>query len=134
MHEKDAELSKYRYNLAVETLETAKLNFDNMKFRDSINRSYYAVFYAIRAVIALDSVDFKGHKQVVNYFNKEYIATERFPKELGKRIGRLKTKREASDYDDFFIASKEETQEQIETAEYALPLIKAYLENLKVIS
>lgn len=130
MHDvnKDVELSKYRYSLAEETYRNAKMCFDNGFYRDCINRSYYSVFYGIRAVLALGSIDFKRHKDVVAYFNKEYVATGKFPGEMGRRLARLKTKREESDYDDFFIASKEEAKAQLDSVEFMLPLIKAYLE------
>ena len=129
MHDidKDIELSKYRYSLAKQTYNNAKMCFDNGFYRDCINRSYYAVFYAIRAVLALDSIDFKQHKDVVAYFNKVFVAQGKFPGEMGRRLARLKMKREESDYSDFFIASADEAQTQIQSVEYMLPLIKEYL-------
>ncbi len=129
MHDinKDIELSKYRYSLAKQTYSNAKMCFDNGFYRDCINRSYYAVFYAIRAVLALDSIDFKRHKDVVVYFNKEFVAQGKFPGEMGRRLARLKMKREESDYSDFFIASADEAQAQIQSVEYMLPLIEEYL-------
>lgn len=130
---KDIELSKYRYSSAEETLRNARMCLENGFYRDAINRSYYAMFYAIKAILALGSIDFKRHKDVVAYFNKEYVAGGVFPGELGRRIARLKTKREESDYDDFFVASKEEAVAQIETVEFALPLIKKYLTDNKVL-
>lgn len=129
MHDinKDIELSKYRYSLAKQTYSNAKMCFDNGFYRDCINRSYYAVFYAIRAVLALDSIDFKRHKDVVAYFNKKFVAQGKFPGEMGRRLARLKMKREESDYSDFFIASADEAQAQIQSVEYMLPLIEEYL-------
>ena len=124
---KDIELSKYRFSLAKQTYNNAKMCFDNGFYRDCINRSYYAVFYAIRAVLALESIDFKRHKDVVAYFNKEFVAQGKFPGEMGRRLARLKMKREESDYSDFFIASADEAQKQIQSVEYILPLIKEYL-------
>ena len=100
---------------------------ENGFYRDCINRSYYAVFYAIRAVLALESIDFKRHKDVVAYFNKEFVAKGKFPGEMGRRLVRLKMKREESDYSDFFIASADEAQAQLQSVEYILPLIREYL-------
>ena len=143
MHDmnKDMELSKYRFSLAEETYKSAKMCFDNGFYRDCINRSYYAgfyrdcinrsyyaVFYGVRAVLALESIDFKRHKDVVAYFNKEFVATGKFPGEMGRRLARLKMKREESDYNDFFIASADEAKAQLESVEYILPLIREYLE------
>lgn len=101
--------------------------FENGFYRDCINRSYYAVFYGIKSILALGEIDFKRHKDVVAYFNKEYVAKGIFPGEFGRRLGRLKTKREENDYGDFITASKEEAEKQLETVEYTLPLIKQYL-------
>ncbi|MGN0267892.1 MAG: HEPN domain-containing protein [Lachnospiraceae bacterium] len=35
-----------------------------------MNRCYYAAFYAVKAVLALESVDFRRHKDVIAYFNQ----------------------------------------------------------------
>lgn len=96
-------------------------------YKDSINRSYYTAFYAIKAVLALGTIDFKRHKDVVAYFNKEYVATGIVSRELGRKLGMLKQLREKSDYDDFYIASKEQAQEQFDTAKYTIENIEQYL-------
>ena len=127
MNDRQKELSNYRLQQAEESLTVAKTCLEGEFYKDSINRSYYSVFYAIKAVLALGSVDFKRHKDVVSYFNKEYVATEKFPKTLGRKIGNLKQIREDSDYDDFYVASKDETEEQIKTAESVIRSVKEYL-------
>ena len=127
MNDRQKELSNYRLQQAEESLTVAKTCLEGEFYKDSINRSYYSVFYAIKAVLALGSVDFKRHKDVVSYFNKEYVATEKFPKTLGRKIGNLKQIREDSDYDDFYVASKEETEEQNKTAESVIRSVKEYL-------
>lgn len=60
----------------------------------------------MKAVLALADTDFKRHKDVVAYFNKEYVAVGILPRELGRLLARLQKKRETSDYDDFYIASQ----------------------------
>ena len=89
MDDKKWDLSKYRFQTALETLETAKLCYNNKYYKDAINRSYYAAFYAIKSVLALKSTDFKRHKDVVGFFNKNYVATEIFAKDIGRKLGRL---------------------------------------------
>ena len=98
---------------AKESLKASEIMSDNGMLKDSINRSYYAAFYAIKAVLALDEVDFKRHKDVVAYFNKEYVAKEKFSRELGRMIAKLQQLREKSDYDDFFLASVEQAEQQL---------------------
>lgn len=49
-------------------------------------------------------------------FNKNYVKTEIFPRKLGKKIIESEEICHARDYDDFYIATREETVEQIQTA------------------
>lgn len=120
-------LAKYRMETSMETLNVARECLENKHFKDSINRAYYASFYAARAVLALERVDFKRHKDVIAYFNKNYVAIGIFNREIGRNLARLKQKREQSDYDDFFIASKEEAQKQFDNAESIVAAIIEYM-------
>ncbi|MCI8292957.1 MAG: hypothetical protein HFH53_05405 [Hespellia sp.] len=54
-------------------------------------------------------------------------------REIGKRLGRLKRKREASDYDDFYVASSEEADEQYETAELVVKSVQDFLKEKEVL-
>ena len=128
MDERQKDLSKYRITEADDSLKVAAHCLKEGLYKDSINRSYYAAFYAVKAVLALDTVDFKRHKDVMGYFNKEYVAKEIFPREIGRKIGTLQRVREKSDYDDFYIASKDKASEQFETAELVIREVKRYLE------
>ena len=122
--------SKYRLNKAKETLETAKMILKNGKdFSSANNRAYYAIFYAIRAILAIKEVDFKRHKDVLAYFNKEYVNKEIFPKMLGRKISQAQRIREDSDYDDEYEPSLEKTEQQIETAQELIELVEEYINN-----
>lgn len=122
------ELMKYRFNRAVETLTVAQALLENGNYRDANNRSYYAVYYAIKAVYALKGKDFKKHKTLIAEFNKEFVATEILPRSLGKKISTLALIREQSDYNDFYIASKQESEQQVEIAEELVAAVREYLE------
>lgn len=93
MTEKQKDLCAYRMNQAEETVHSAMLCKDNHFYKDAINRAYYAAFYAIKAVLAIESVDFKRHKDVVAYFNQNYVATEVFSKETGRSLAKGKGKK-----------------------------------------
>lgn len=125
VNNRQKDLCDYRLSQAEDSLKAAKISYENALFKDSINRSYYACFYAIKAVLALEEVDFKRHKDAIGYFNKTYVATGNFPRELGRKIGMLKQLREKSDYDDFFIAGREEAETQIETAKLMIAEVKS---------
>ena len=132
MSEKKVDLCIYRMRSAIETLGVSALCLENQHYKDSINRSYYAAFYAVKAVLALDEVDFKRHKDAVAYFNKTYVATDIFQREIGKKLGRLKQERETSDYDDFYIASAADATEQYAAAEFIITEVKQYLDGQNV--
>ncbi len=54
------DLSSYCLDVAKEKLISAKLLFDAGQYKDSIGRSYYAIFSAVRAVLAARQVDFSN--------------------------------------------------------------------------
>ena len=62
------DLTKYRLELAKERIEISKFMIDNGHYKDSVNRSYYSIFSAIRALLAEKEVDFKKHSAVISYF------------------------------------------------------------------
>lgn len=80
-----------------------------------------------RLLVAKEGVAFKRHKDTLSYFNKNYIQPEIFPRESGRKIVKAEEIRHASDYDTFYIASKEITAEQIDTAAKILNMAEAYL-------
>lgn len=128
-HENKEDLAKYRIEKAEETLKTAEVILKEVKdYTSANNRAYYAIFYAIRAVLALEEVDFKRHKDVIAYFNKHYINIEVFPKKIGKKIAQAQRVREDSDYDDKYEPSPIKTEQQIETARELIVLVKEYIE------
>ena len=129
MDERRRDLCQYRIEQARESLKASKIMLDNKMVKDSINRSYYSAFYAMKAVLAIEEKDFKKHKDVVAYFNKMYVATGKFPKDLGRMIAKLQQLREKSDYDDFFVASIAKAEQQIMTAEKVITEVDYFIRN-----
>ncbi len=126
-------LSKLRIENAEECLSASKVLYEINSFKSSANRSYYAVFHSMRAVLALDGVDMKHHSGIISEFRRLYIKTKIFDTKLSTIISALFEIRTDSDYDDFYVISKDDVKEQIENAEYFLTEIKSYLKNKNVI-
>lgn len=125
------EFAQYRLDRAKQDLSDAEFNYQAHRYLNANNRAYYSIFHAIRAVLALEKVDFKRHKDVLAYFNQHYIKTEIFPKMISKKISLASKIREDSDYDDEFIPTDEETKIQIETAKELIELVEGHLESQK---
>ena len=124
-------LIKYRLDSAEEKLESAKLLLDAGKYRDSIGRSYYSIFTVVRAVLANDKVDFSKHAGVIAYFQKEYIKTGKFDVKYSRYLQTAFQIRNSFDYDDFFIESKHDSDEQYSRAAEFYTEVNNYLSNLK---
>lgn len=121
------DLIKYRMSSAKEKLTSAKLLLEAGMYRDSIGRSYYAIFSAIRAVLAVRQVDFSKHAGVIAYFQKEFIKTEIFDRKYSKYLQQAFQIRNSCDYDDFFIVSKQDAEEQYIRATEMLAVIEEYI-------
>lgn len=78
-------------------------------------------------MLALEPIDFKRHKDVLAYFNKNYINKEIFPRMMGRKIQNASAIREDSDYDDEFIVDADKTNEQLKTAEELIELVDKYI-------
>ena len=120
------ELVEYRLQTAEEKLHSAKILLDAGEYKDSIGRSYYAMFSAVRAILALDKVDFSKHAGVIAYFQKEYVKTRKFDKKYSKYISNAFQIRNNCDYTDFFLVSKNDALEQYEKAVEFIEKIKIY--------
>ena len=120
-------LSNIRLEHADECISAAKSLLESENYKSAANRAYYTVFHAMRAVLAFDKIDMKHHSGIIAEFRRLYIKTGIFDAELSKIISVLSDSRNDSDYDDFFIVSKEEVAEQIKDAELFLAKIKEYV-------
>jgi len=120
------DLVRYRMETAQSDLQSAEILLKEKEYRGANNRAYYAIYHAISAVNALDGRSYKRHKDTLANFNKDYVKTEIIPKTFGRRIARAEEIRHASDYDDFYIASREECERQVAVADEFIKLAEKY--------
>ena len=125
------ELAGYRMDRAKEMLVAARENLEIGQYKTSLNRSYYAIFHAMRAMNILKGFDSSKHSGVIAYFNKEYIKEGIMDKELSVIIKSSSFLREKSDYDDFFIVGRTETENQLANAKIFLEKVEKYLKEMK---
>ena len=121
------DLVNYRLEIARNDLNSAKILLEAEDYRGANNRAYYAIYHAISAIYALDGVAYKRHKDALSNFNKNYIHTEIFSRKFGRKIAEAEEIRHASDYDDFYIATKSESIEMIDTAANLIKEIDEYV-------
>lgn len=110
------DLSGYRLNKAKDLLKQAGILLENSSCDGSINRSYYAIFNAIRALLALIRIDSRKHSGVISYFDQYFVKTRVFNKTYSQIVHSAFDVRQMSDYQDFYIPSTEQAQQQFDNA------------------
>ena len=88
------------------------------------NRAYYAAFYAVSALFALEGKRFKRHTGVEAAVHRDLVNTGRWPKELGTTYSELHMRRTASDYDIEACLSAEEANDSVEKAEKIIEAVR----------
>ena len=128
-HENRKDLSNVRLEHAKDCLESAKREFAAGGYNAAANRSYYAIFHSMRAVLALDGIDMKHHSGIISEFRRLYIKTGIFNEEFSDIIGDAFDIRTEADYDDFYLVDIESIKRQIENAEIFLDNVDEFLKN-----
>lgn len=131
MDKRQKDLSDYRLEQAERCIKPARVLASDGDFKGAANRSYYAIFHCMRSVLALEGIDFSKHSGVSAYFRKQYIKTGLFATELSDMIGEAFDMRNDSDYDDFYVLSREDVEDQIENAQKFYSVIEKYLRKKK---
>ena len=121
------ELAEYRLARAREMLSASENNLDIEEYKTALNRSYYAIFHAMRSANALKGFDSSKHSGVIAFFTKEFLKTEILDRRLAAIIKDSSFCREKSDYDDFYIAGRAEAEEQLKNAKNFVQQIEEYV-------
>lgn len=127
------ELVKVRIGRAKELLQEASELLGKDAYKSANNRAYYAIEKAIKALLALRTTDVGTHNGMLKQFNFLYIhdGDGTFSTDDYKIIAEAEQIRNASDYDDFYLASKTETVELIKNTSYLIEKIDMYIQNCK---
>jgi len=124
-------LVSYRLESAREKLSAAVDLLEKCHYKDSVSRSYYAIFTAARALLATKHLDSSKHSGVIALFNQHFVKTGEIPKAASKWLERAKLYREQADYGDFFIVSDQEAEAQIQSAREFIEEIETAIAKLK---
>ena len=124
------DLAKYRIEKAEDCLRAAEYLIEPGEYLSILNRAYYAIFHAVRAIFAIEGVDRKKHSGVISYFQQNYVKTGVFDKEFSMIVQEAFEVRQESDYEDFYVVSKEDAISQYENAKDFVNATKKYLNDL----
>jgi len=102
------DLITYRISRSFETLKEAEKMIENQFWNASINRIYYACFYAVSGLLLKKGIDTSTHKGIRQMFGLHFVQTGMISKEFARFFSDLYDRRQTGDYDDF-VAYDEET-------------------------
>ena len=89
------------------------------------NRAYYAAFYAVSALFAVEGKRFKRHAGVEAAVHRDLVNAGRWPRQLGTTYSDLHRQRTTSDYDIEAFMSAEEVNDAVEKAERIVEAVRA---------
>jgi uncharacterized protein (UPF0332 family) len=125
------ELIALRIKKAEETMSDARILLGSGSYFGVVNRIYYAIFYAARALLVTRDLDSPKHSGVIALFNKEFVKEGVISKDLGKIFNDLFEIRSAGDYEDGKTFSKSEVEEYLIKCNTFIVGIKQALQKMK---
>ncbi len=126
--EKQKELALYRLHQAEESLDEARFLLEGGKsLRSVINRAYYAMFYAVLALLIFEPYASSKHSGVISYFNKQFVKTGTFPESMGRAINKAFELRQRGDYREFAALIPEQVRPFLAEAEEFIAQVRAHL-------
>ena len=117
MNEELETLVSYRLAKAADTLQDANLYFNSATLSSTVNRLYYAVFYAVNALLLSRGLASSKHAGVRSLFNREFVKTNLIDKDLGRFFSDIYDSRQEGDYKDFVEFEKNDVSAWLEKAE-----------------
>lgn len=99
MKEEVLTLIKYRLKEADASIEEARVLLrENMSPRAVMNRLYYAMFYAVLALLQEKQLGTSKHMGAIAMFDREFVKSGVFDKEMSKALHRAFELRQKGDY------------------------------------
>ena len=95
-------LIKYRLDQEKDAITVVELLIENNKLNVAVNRIYYGIFYSLLALGLKYKFETSKHMQLIGWFNKEFINTNRIDIEFGRILRKSYESRRSGDYDVFY--------------------------------
>ncbi|TAN44703.1 MAG: HEPN domain-containing protein [Nitrospirae bacterium] len=128
MTKETASLIKYRLKEAEDSIEEARVLLrENMSLRAVMNRLYYAMFYAVLALLQEKQLGTSKHAGAISLFDKEFVKNGVFDKEFSTALHYAFELRQKGDYMEEVTISREDIDEIFPKAIAFVTKSKEYL-------
>jgi uncharacterized protein (UPF0332 family) len=117
MNEDVRTLVRYRLEQAQDALEEARILLAQHRPRGAMNRVYYAMFYAVVALLASRGLASRKHTGVISLFHQQFVKPGLFPADLAGYVDDAFDQRNESDYVDFAVMAESEVADLLANAD-----------------
>ncbi len=118
-------LIEYRLTQARDSIREADVLLQSdMSLRSVMNRLYYAMFYAVLALLQEKELGTSKHSGAIALFDREYVKTGSFTKEMSKALHRAFALRQKGDY-------MEETEVTTKDIEEIRPIAEEFVTSVE---
>lgn len=126
------EIIKYRLSRAEETLKEANILLSANALAGAVNRAYYAMFYAVLALLTIKGLSSSKHAGVRSLFDREFVKSGVVDKQWSKFYRQMFEDRQEGDYHDFVVFDVEDVIKRIHRAGEFITEIKRVIESMGV--
>jgi len=124
-------LIQSRMEQARAALEEADILFSLSKTTfGAVNRAYYAMFYAVLALLQQIGKIPRKHSGALALFDSEFVKKGVFPKELSRHLHNAFKSRQVSDYQSVEPICREDAEEILKNAQFFVRTVEEYLKGL----
>ena len=109
-------LVTYRLEQADESLEAARTLLKKGLISPTINRAYYAMFYAVLALLVLEKKETSKHGGAIALFDRDFVKKGIFAKDFSRWLHDAFDLRQRSDYAALYHPSTDEAEKTLENA------------------
>jgi len=124
-----SDLISYRISRAKDTYDDAQILAEREKWNSSMNRLYYAAYYAVMALLLNSDIKPTTHNGAKSYFSEFFIKTGKIDTQYGKIYSQLFTWRQKGDYDDLFDFEKDKVIPYFEPVNELILTIEKLVKN-----
>lgn len=124
------DLLRYRMEQAHQTLQEAEILLDESALRGTINRAYYAMFYALLALLATKQLGTSKHSGALALFDREFVKTGVFPRELSRSLHLAFDRRQTHDYGEMVQVNRQIAEDTLTNARAFVAAIESHLHSI----
>lgn len=122
-------LVNYRLQRSSDTMQEANVLFREKHYNTTINRLYYACYYAVSALLLKNGITAHTHNGAKTMLGLHFVVTEKLAIKTANTYNTLFEKRQSGDYDDFIYFDEETTLELFEKSKEFIQKIQSLINN-----